>query len=127
LVKAFFKMYPTFAVPKLIQIYLPCSFFGRMVWAFYYWIFTRFRKYHVHVLAGTGAGKSFLLLHLIYRDILKGYGLVVIEPHSQLINFVLHLKVLGLGHKKEFYKRILLLDFEDVDLRMIRIIEGKTA
>jgi hypothetical protein len=113
LIADFFRVYPQLIIPKLIQIYLPLTFFGKLVWAFYYQVFIRFRKYHVHVIATTGAGKSFLLLHLIYRDILKGYGLVVIEPHSQLISHILHLKILGLDHKKEFYKKILLLDFED--------------
>ena len=115
LIADFFRMYPQLIIPKLIQVYLPLTFFGKPVWAFYYQVFIRFRKYHVHVLAGTGAGKSFLLLHLIYRDIKAGYGLVVIEPHSQLIKHVLHLRILGLDHKKEYYKKILLLDFEDED------------
>lgn len=113
LVFSFFRLYPKLIIPKLTQILFPFSFFGRFVWWIYYRIFSVFRKYHVDVVATTGAGKSFLLLQLIYRDILRGVGFVVIEPHSQLIRHVLHLKALQLNHKPQHYKRILLLDFED--------------
>ncbi len=113
LLVSFFVFKPKLIVPRLIQIFLPFTLFGRFWCRLMYFVFSLARKKHCHVLAGTGSGKSFLILHLIYRDILRGYGLAVIEPHSQLVNHVLHLKILQLGHKRQYCQKIVLLDFED--------------
>ena len=114
LVVAFFNVRTQLVVPRLISLFLPFSLFGTLIWSFYFWVFDRFRRFHVHLMGSTGSGKSSLLLYLIYRDILKGNnGLAIIEPHSQLISHVLYLKILQLDHKSKLYKKVILLDFED--------------
>jgi hypothetical protein len=44
---------------------------------------------HTHILGGTGAGKSTLMLRLILADILAGRGVLVIDPKADLINDIL--------------------------------------
>jgi ABC-type ATPase involved in cell division len=40
---------------------------------------------HMWVLGKTGAGKSTLLTNLIYEDMQAGRGLMVIDPHGDLV------------------------------------------
>lgn len=47
------------------------------------------RLQHLHVLGPTGVGKSTLLANLIVQDIADGYGVVVIDPKSDLVAEVL--------------------------------------
>ncbi len=47
------------------------------------------RLRHMHVLGATGTGKSTLLLHLIMQDIEHDGGLMVLDPHGDLIDAVL--------------------------------------
>jgi hypothetical protein len=47
------------------------------------------RLQHLHVLGPTGVGKSTLLANLIVQDIAAGYGVVVIDPKSDLVGEVL--------------------------------------
>jgi hypothetical protein len=47
------------------------------------------RLQHLHVLGPTGVGKSTLLANLIVQDIAAGYGVVVIDPKSDLVAEVL--------------------------------------
>jgi hypothetical protein len=47
------------------------------------------RLQHLHVLGPTGVGKSTLLANLIVQDITAGYGVVVIDPKSDLVAEVL--------------------------------------
>jgi hypothetical protein len=44
------------------------------------------RLQHMHVLGGTGTGKSTLLLSMIQQDIEAGRGFAVIDPHGELID-----------------------------------------
>ena len=42
------------------------------------------RSTHMHIIGGTGRGKSKLMEHMIREDILNGHGLCLIDPHGQL-------------------------------------------
>lgn len=47
------------------------------------------RSRHVHLLGATGSGKSTLLYNLIMQDITLGNGLMVLDPHGDLMSAVL--------------------------------------
>lgn len=47
------------------------------------------RLRHMHVIGGTGTGKSSLLLNLITQDIEQGRGITVLDPHGDLIEEVI--------------------------------------
>jgi hypothetical protein len=47
------------------------------------------RMRHVYVVGRTGTGKSSLLQHMILQDIEQGYGVIVIDPHGDLVEGVL--------------------------------------
>ena len=44
------------------------------------------RETHLHVIGGTGSGKSAFLEHMIRRDIRHGHGVFVIDPHGTLFD-----------------------------------------
>lgn len=46
------------------------------------------RQRHVHLVGGSGTGKSTLLLSLITQDIEAGRGVAVLDPHGDLIDAV---------------------------------------
>jgi hypothetical protein len=47
------------------------------------------RAKHMYVLGKTGTGKSYYLASLISRDIEAGHGVMVLDPHGDLIDAVL--------------------------------------
>lgn len=47
------------------------------------------RLKHTHIIGATGTGKSTLIAHLILQDIAQGYGVVVFDPHGDLVNDLL--------------------------------------
>ena len=47
------------------------------------------RLAHMHVIGASGTGKSTLLLSLITQDIANGHGVLVLDPHGDLILDVL--------------------------------------
>jgi Helicase HerA, central domain/TraM recognition site of TraD and TraG len=47
------------------------------------------RLKHTHIIGATGTGKSTLIANLILQDIQKGYGLVLFDPHGDLIDDVI--------------------------------------
>jgi hypothetical protein len=47
------------------------------------------RLRHLHVVGGSGTGKSTLLLDLISQDIEAGRGVAVLDPHGDLVDEVL--------------------------------------
>jgi len=47
------------------------------------------RSRHLHIVGGSGTGKSTLLLNLILQDIEAGTGVGVIDPHGDLIEELL--------------------------------------
>lgn len=65
---------------------------------------------HVYVVGKTGKGKSKLLQHCLYQDIVQGRGCGVIDPHGDLIR-----DLLGQLHRRgaldpQLEKRIVYLD-----------------
>lgn len=49
----------------------------------------QFRLRHMHVIGGTGTGKSTLLLNMIVQDVEQGRGITVLDPHGDLIEDIL--------------------------------------
>jgi DNA helicase HerA-like ATPase len=47
------------------------------------------RLKHTHIIGATGTGKSTLIANLILQDIEKGIGLVLFDPHGDLIDDVI--------------------------------------
>lgn len=47
------------------------------------------RLKHVHIIGATGTGKSTLVANLILQDIGKGTGVILFDPHGDLINDVI--------------------------------------
>src|SRR5207302_402771 len=47
------------------------------------------RLKHVHIVGATGTGKSTLLKNLILQDIEQGKGILILDPHGDLIDDVL--------------------------------------
>lgn len=47
------------------------------------------RLKHIHIIGGTGMGKSTLLQNLIFQDITQGNGIAVLDPHGDLIDSIL--------------------------------------
>ncbi|MCA9938217.1 MAG: TraM recognition domain-containing protein [Anaerolineales bacterium] len=50
----------------------------------------RSRATHTYVVGTTGRGKSKLLEHILYQDIVSGHGCGVLDPHSDLVADLLH-------------------------------------
>lgn len=77
------------------------------------------RHEHTHILAGSGHGKTQVLLQLIYKDILalkKGYGgFCVIDSQGDLIKTIRWLKELSPMVKNSLSKRVVIVDPEDVE------------
>lgn len=48
------------------------------------WFNPERRSTHLHVIGGSGRGKSKFLEHMIREDILKGHGLCLIDPHGEI-------------------------------------------
>lgn len=49
------------------------------------------RVKHTHIIGATGTGKSTLIANLILQDIRRGLGLVLFDPHGDLIDDVIAL------------------------------------
>jgi len=49
------------------------------------------RRRHLYVIGGSGTGKTTLLFNLIFRDLLNGHALSLIDPHGDLADAVLSL------------------------------------
>ena len=43
------------------------------------------RRYHMHIIGRTGTGKSSLMLTMIKQDIANREGLIVFDPHGDMI------------------------------------------
>lgn len=42
------------------------------------------RRRHLYVIGATGTGKTTLLTHMIYNDLLSGKGVAILDPHGDL-------------------------------------------
>ncbi|MEX2389202.1 MAG: type IV secretion system DNA-binding domain-containing protein [Phycisphaeraceae bacterium] len=49
----------------------------------------RLRRQQVHLIGGSGQGKSSLMERIIHDDILRGDGVAVLDPHGDLVQSVL--------------------------------------
>ncbi len=67
------------------------------------------RRRHSYIIGATGTGKSTLLLHMIYQDIMNGRNLAVIDPHGELVE-----RLLGII-PKERRKDIVYFDPYDIE------------
>lgn len=47
------------------------------------------RMKHMHIVGPTGSGKSYAMEHVILQEIDQGYGTIVIEPGTDLVNRLL--------------------------------------
>ncbi len=66
---------------------------------------------HMHIIGTTGKGKSKLLEHMIYQDIVKGRGVALIDPHGDLADDVLsYLGTQGYFKKQSNIDRIVYIN-----------------
>ena len=70
---------------------------------------TEQRLKHLHIIGGTGTGKSTLLLNLIQQDIRNGTGCMVLDPHGDLIETLLSIV------PKERINDVIVIDPSDYD------------
>lgn len=47
------------------------------------------RRRHMYVVGKTGTGKTTLLRNMAIHDIKEGHGLAVVDPHGELVDFIL--------------------------------------
>lgn len=70
----------------------------------------------VYILGKSGFGKSTLLKILIWHFIVvKRYGLMLLEPHGELVSEVLSMNCFKENHKSKARERLVVLDLEDRD------------
>ena len=67
------------------------------------------RLKHTHIIGATGTGKSTLLANLIKQDIANGYGVVLFDPHGDLVNDVMA------STPEEKIKDVVLIDPSDTE------------
>jgi len=66
---------------------------------------------HMHIIGTTGKGKSKLLEHMIYQDVIFGRGVALIDPHGNLADDVLsYLGLAGFFKKEENLKRLIYIN-----------------
>jgi hypothetical protein len=77
------------------------------------------RLEHTHILAGTGHGKTQLLLSLIYNDLLKAQegkgGLCIIDSQGDLIDVITHLSFFDPSIENSLADKLILVDPNDVE------------
>ena len=64
---------------------------------------------HCRIVGSTNMGKSTLLLHMVYQDILNGEGVVFIDPHGDGVKTIRNVI------PEEFLDKVIYLDFADTD------------
>ena len=72
------------------------------------------RKEHVHIIGGTGSGKSVFLTNQIIQDIEQGRGLCLIDPHGSLYDDIFNW--LALNPTYTHTRKIHLADFTEPQL-----------
>jgi len=80
------------------------------------------RRRHTYIIGATGTGKTTLLTHMIYQDMIKDNGLAVIDPHGDLAE-----KLLGVIPKDRI-KDVVYFNPYDIEfpigLNVLEIPEG---
>lgn len=80
------------------------------------------RQSGMYALGVQGVGKSSLLEQLIYQDIVKGYSVIVLDPHGDVIDHVMA------QMPQERVKDIFVLDIEDTEypfgLNLLTVPQG---
>lgn len=64
------------------------------------------RRRHTYIIGRTGSGKTNMLKHMARQDIREGRSVVVIDPHGDLVDYLL-------GHTAGRENEVLFLDFGD--------------
>lgn len=72
------------------------------------WMRPEDRLKHLYVIGKTGSGKTNLLKSLVRQDILEGFGVAVIDPHGDLVDYAVKQAD---GRTED----VILLDFSDAD------------
>lgn len=77
------------------------------------------RVRHMHVIGATGTGKSTLLANLIIQDIQNGFGVVLFDPHGDLVDDVIA------NTPSEYLDNIVLIDPSDAEYSIgLNILEA---
>ncbi|MEO6732334.1 MAG: DUF87 domain-containing protein, partial [Ferruginibacter sp.] len=77
------------------------------------------RLKHVHIIGATGTGKSTLLANLILQDIDKGIGIVLFDPHGDLVEDIMS------RIPQERIDDVVLIDPSDIDFPIgLNILEA---
>lgn len=71
------------------------------------------RARHTYILGMSGSGKSVTMEMFLYRDVCKGHGIALIEPHGELADRFLHFDLFRLDHRSRAHERLVLLDLEN--------------
>jgi len=80
------------------------------------------RRRHTYIIGATGTGKTTLLTHMIYQDMVKGNGLAVIDPHGDLAE-----KLLGVIPKERIKDVVYFNPYDivfPIGLNVLEIPEG---
>lgn len=79
------------------------------------------RLKHTHIIGATGTGKSTLIANLVLQDIEKGFGVVLFDPHGDLIDDLLSLI------PEDRLEDVVLVDPSDTDYPVgLNILQAKT-
>jgi len=68
------------------------------------------RETHTYVVGITGKGKSKLLEHILFQDIVSGRGCGVLDPHSDLIDDLLNYLLTNPKKSRDHWDRIIYFD-----------------
>ena len=68
------------------------------------------RRTHTYVIGITGTGKSKLLEHILFQDIIHGRGGGVLDPHSDLVQDLLHYLQSHPQQSQAHWERIIYFD-----------------
>ncbi len=79
------------------------------------------RLKHSHIIGSTGTGKSTLIANLILQDIEQGFGVVLFDPHGDLVDDLLSLI------PENRLKDVVFIDPADTDFPIgLNILQAKT-
>lgn len=86
------------------------------------------RAIHAHVIGQPETGKSRMLESWIVQDIVQGHGVVVLDPHGDLYQFLLFWIAMLIGYMPQLAERVILLNPNDpkwtIGFNPLQPIEG---